>query len=61
VKTVGKIPGNTDFVFSYFLVIFVLFVKYGNRYENRIWCHENRSEYGWAFIPSVFGLGGKIW
>jgi hypothetical protein len=42
VKTVGKILGNSDFVFSYFSVIFVLFDKYGNRYENGIWCRRNR-------------------
>jgi hypothetical protein len=31
VKMVGKILGNTGFVFLYFLVIFILFGKYGNR------------------------------
>jgi hypothetical protein len=60
VKTVDKIPGNIGSVFPYFLVIFILFGKYGNQYENGIWCHGNRSEYGWPSIPSVFGLGGKI-
>jgi hypothetical protein len=60
VKTVGKILGNSSSVFPYFLVIFVLFGKYGNWYENRIWCRENRSEYGCAFILSVFGLVRKI-
>jgi hypothetical protein len=33
VKTVGKFFGNSGFIFSYFLVIFVLLGKYGNRYE----------------------------
>jgi hypothetical protein len=60
VKMVGKISGNTGSVFPYFWVIFVLFGKYGNRYENEIWCRENQSKYSWAFIPSVFGLAGKI-
>jgi hypothetical protein len=45
VKMVGKIPENSGSVFPYFLVIFVLFDKYGNRYENGIWCCGNRSEY----------------
>jgi hypothetical protein len=36
VKMVGKILGNTGSVFPYFLVIFVLFGKYCNRYKNRI-------------------------
>jgi hypothetical protein len=44
-KTVGKISRNTGFIFSYFLVIFVLFDKYGNRYKNGIWCRGNRLEY----------------
>jgi hypothetical protein len=60
VKTVGKILGNFGSVFSYFLVIFVLFGKYGDRYKNGIWCRGNWSEYGWASIPSVIELAGKI-
>jgi hypothetical protein len=36
---------NIGSVFHIFLVIFVLFDKYDNRYENGIWYHENRSEY----------------
>jgi hypothetical protein len=57
VKMIGKIPRNTGFVFPYFPVIFVLFGKYGNRYENGIWCHGNRSENNWVSIPSVFWIG----
>jgi hypothetical protein len=59
-KTVGKIIGIPFSFFFIFLVIFVLFNKYGNQYENRIRCHRNRSEYDWVFIPSVFRLGRKI-
>jgi hypothetical protein len=44
----------------FFLIIFVLFRKYGKWYGNGIGCHGNRSGYGWASIPSVFVLGGKI-
>jgi hypothetical protein len=33
VKMVGKIPRNFGSVFPYFLVIFILFGKYDNRYE----------------------------
>jgi hypothetical protein len=46
VETVGKIFGNSGFIFSFFLVIFILFGKYDNRYENNIWCRGNQSEYG---------------
>jgi hypothetical protein len=60
VKMVGKILVNTDSVFPFFWVIFVLFGKYGNRYENEIWCRGNQSEYSWTSIPSVFELVGKI-
>jgi hypothetical protein len=44
-KRSGKILGNSGSVFSYFLVIFVLFGKYGNQYENEIWCHEIRLDF----------------
>jgi nitrate reductase gamma subunit len=60
VKTVDKILGNFGSGFPYFPVIFVLFGKYGNRYENGIWCRGNRSEYGWASIPSVLDWPRKF-
>jgi hypothetical protein len=60
VKTVGKILSNFGSVFSYFFIVFILFGKYDNQYENGIYCHGNRSEYGWASIPSIFELGRKI-
>jgi hypothetical protein len=47
-------------IFHIFLIIFVLFRKYGKRYKNGIGCHGNRSGYDWTSIPSVFVLGGKI-
>jgi hypothetical protein len=59
-KTVGKILGFSVSFSIFFLVIFVLFEKYGKQYENRTGCHRNRSGYGWAYIPSVFVLVGKF-
>jgi hypothetical protein len=59
-ETARKIPGYSGPVFHIFPIIFVLFGKYGKRYENGIGCRGNRSGYSWACIPSVFVLGGKI-
>jgi hypothetical protein len=50
---VEKIP-------EFFSDHFVLFGKYGKRYENEIWCRGNQSRYGWASIPSVFTFGVQI-
>jgi hypothetical protein len=54
VKMKRSVKFESDFVFLYFSVTFVLFDKYSNHYENRIWCYRNQSKYGWAYIPFVF-------
>jgi hypothetical protein len=58
--SVTKFSGILVLFFHIFLVIFILFDKYGNRYENGIWCHGNRSKYGCPSILPIFELAKKI-
>jgi hypothetical protein len=48
------------FRFSYFFCQFYIIQKYSKQHENGIGCHGKQPEYGWAFISSIFVLGGKI-